>query len=322
MIAKRRFPVQERVAAGVSFRDMLREVGAVGFFIIAWLTVMGIIQVANTLLAEPLTISVGITLVIALVVAIGAYLFTGALGNWMFVLILVTMPFLATTELGTDGWMASLLEADFPKAAGWIFVMVSIIMTILRFYAGPIVHKFSPIGLLVLSAGLAVVGLLFLGLAPAGIMVVAAIVYAFGKTFLWSTTLGVVSEQFPRGGALTLNGVSAVGVLGMGILGTPLMGLFLDEGIDADLREQEPALHAIVDGGIRSGMFGETPSLNMAAVDALDSENAAKLGAIVNTNKKRAFFRQAMLPGFLFVSYLALFLYFKSKGGYKPVSLD
>jgi len=322
LIAKRRFPVQERVAAGVSFRDMLREVGAVGFFIIAWLTVMGIIQVANTLLAEPLTVSVGITLVIALAVAIGAYLFTGALGNWMFVLILVTMPFLATTELGTDGWMASLLEADFPKAAGWIFVMVSIIMTILRFYAGPIVHKFSPIGLLVLSAGLAVVGLLFLGLAPAGIMVVAAIVYAFGKTFLWSTTLGVVSEQFPRGGALTLNGVSAVGVLGMGILGTPLMGLFLDEGIDADLREQEPALHAIVDGGIRSGMFGETPSLNMAAVDALDSENAAKLGAIVNTNKKRAFFRQAMLPGFLFVSYLALFLYFKSKGGYKPVSLD
>jgi len=108
----------------------------------------------------------------------------------------------------------------------------------------------------------------------------------------------------------------------MGILGTPLMGLFLDEGIDADLREQEPALHAIVDGGIRSGMFGETPSLNMAAVDALDSANAAKLGAIVNTNKKRAFFRQAMLPGFLFVSYLALFLYFKSKGGYKPVSLE
>jgi len=322
LIAKRNFPVQERVAAGVSFRDMLKEVGAIGFFIIAWLTVMGVIQVANTMLAEPLTVSIRITVLISLAVAVGAFLFTRALGNWMFVLILITMPFLATTELGTDGWMASLLEADFPKAAGWIFVMVSIIMTILRFYAGPIVHKFSPIGLLVLSAGLAVVGLIFLGVAPAGIMVVAAIVYAFGKTFLWSTTLGVVSEQFPRGGALTLNGVSAVGVLGMGIMGTPLMGLFLDEGIDADLREQEPALHAIVDGGIRSGMFGKTPSLNMAAVEALDEESLAKLGEIINANKKDAFFRQAMLPGFLFVCYLGLFLYFKSKGGYKPVSLE
>ena len=236
--------------------------------------------------------------------------------------ILVTMPFLATTELGTDGWMAALLEADFPRYAGWIFVMVSVIMTILRFYAGPIVQKFSAIGLLVLSAALAIVGLIFLGLAPSGVMIFAAIVYAFGKTFLWSTTLGVVAEQFPRGGALTLNGVSAVGVLGMGILGTPLMGLFLDKGIDVDLREQAPALHQVVDGGIRAGMFGEAPSLNMAAVEALGSEDAATLQIIINKNKKSAFFRQAMLPGFLLVSYFGLFLYFRSKGGYKPVELE
>ena len=200
--------------------------------------------------------------------------------------------------------------------------MVSIIMTILRFYAGPIVHKFSPVGLLVLSSALAVVGLIFLGVAPAGIMIVAAIVYALGKTFLWSTTLGVVSEQFPKGGALTLNGVSAVGVLGMGIMGTPLMGLFLDTGIDADLKEQEPALYQIVEGGVRSGMFGETPSLNMAAVESLDEANSAKLGAIINANKKDAFFRQALLPGFLFVAYLGIFFYFKKGGGYRPVELD
>ena len=322
LIAKRSFPVQERVAAGVSFREMLREVGALGFFIIAWLTVMGLVQVANTILSEPISLSMGVTIGISVIVAIGAYVFTGSLGNWMFVVILITMPFLATTELGTDGWMAALLEADFPKYAGWIFVMVSVIMTILRFYAGPIVHKFSSIGLLVLSAALAIVGLIFLGLAPSGMMIVAAIVYAFGKTFLWSTTLGVVAEQFPRGGALTLNGVSAVGVLGMGILGTPLMGLFLDKGIDLDLRDQQPALHQVVDGGIRSGMFGEVPSLNMAAVEQLGEADAAILQTIINKNKKSAFFRQAMLPGFLLVSYFGLFLYFKSKGGYKPVELE
>ena len=32
----------------------------------------------------------------------------------------------------------------------------------------------------------------------------AATVYGIGKTFLWPTMLGVVSERFPRGGALTL----------------------------------------------------------------------------------------------------------------------
>lgn len=193
LIIPRHFPVQERVAAGVTFRDMLSEVGAIGFFLMAWLVVMGVGQIMNKPVHLPVSLGV------SAVVGAAAFGYTRSAGNWMFVLILVSMPFLATTELGTDTWMAELLAADLPKMAGWVFVMVSIIMTILRFYAGPIVHKFSPIGLLVASAALAVVGLLFLGKAPASLLVVAAIVYAFGKTFLWSTTLGVVSEQFPKG---------------------------------------------------------------------------------------------------------------------------
>jgi DHA2 family metal-tetracycline-proton antiporter-like MFS transporter len=318
----RTFPVQERVAAGVTYRDMLREVGAIGFFIMAWLTVMGVVQVLNTLVANPIELNIGITLAISAVVAIGAFLYTRSLGNGMFILILITMPFLATTELGTDGWMTELLSADLKEKAGWVFVMVSVIMTILRFYAGPIVHKFSPIGLLVVSGALAIVGLVFLGLAPASLMVVAAIVYAFGKTFLWSTTLGVVAEQFPKGGALTLNGVSGVGVLGMGILGAPLMGLFLDRGIDADLSKQEPALYEKINGGSKQSMFGQAPSLKNDVVESLPADEAEKLGTIVNSNKKKAFLRQAALPGFMLACYLALFFYFKSKGGYKPVELE
>ena len=37
-----------------------------------------------------------------------------------------------------------------------------------------------------------------------GFCILAATVYGFGKTFLWPTMLGVVSERFPKGGALTL----------------------------------------------------------------------------------------------------------------------
>ena len=67
---------------------------------------------------------------------------------------------------------------------------------------------------------------------------------------------------------------TAVGVLGMGILGAPLMGLFLDQGIDADLREKAPALHAEVNGGPKDTMFGTLPSIDQkaaAAVDILES---------------------------------------------------
>ena len=281
-----------------------------------WLVIMGIGQIMNAVI--PAATSVGISLVIAA----GAYAYTRSIGNKMFVIIMITMPFLATTELGTDAWMAELLSADLGAMAGWVFVLVSVIMTILRFYAGPIVHKFSPIGLLVASAALAIIGLLFLGVAPASIMVVAAIVYAFGKTFLWSTTLGVVSEQFPKGGALTLNSVSAVGALGMGILGAPLMGLYLDKGIDADLSKQEPALYEKVNGEEKSGMFGVSPSLNNKVVEVLEGEEKEKLAAIVNANKKQSFIRQAALPAFMLVCYLGLFFYFKSRGGYKPMDLE
>lgn|GEM_PF-227333 len=66
------------------------------------------------------------------------------------ILLLVMIP-LATTELGTDGWVTALMEPAMGKIgphAGWIIVYTSLIMTVLRFFAGPIVHKLSPIGLL------------------------------------------------------------------------------------------------------------------------------------------------------------------------------
>lgn len=317
-----KFPVNERVAANISYREMLGQVGAIGFFIVTLLLVLGGSQILSSL-RPGLAISPLEAVVVAVVAAVAAGVYTKSAGHWMFLLILLTMGPLATTELGTDSWMPDLLGADFtPAQAGWIFIYVSTIMTILRFYAGPIVHKFSPIGLLVVSAIVAIIGLLFLSKAAGIIIIVAATVYAFGKTFLWSTTLGLVSEQFPKGGALTLNGVSAVGVLGMGILGAPLMGGLQDKGIDRDLAEQHPAIHEKVIGEPRNSLFlGEVRGLDEDKVQSLSEEDRATVTAVKYPHKKAAFFQVAALPTFMLVCYLAMFFYFKSKGGYKPVEL-
>jgi DHA2 family metal-tetracycline-proton antiporter-like MFS transporter len=325
LILPLRFPVQERVAAGVSYREMLRQVGAVGFFIIGGLLVMGIVQLyvasnPEAGIAPQTTLTIG--LAAGAVFAVLGGLYTRSAGHWMFLVILLIMGPLATTELGTDSWMPDLLGADFTKSqAAWIFIYVSTIMTILRFYAGPIVHRFSPIGLLVASAVVAIIGLLFLSKATAFVIVIAATVYAFGKTFLWSTTLGLVAEQFPKGGALTLNGVSAVAVLGMGIIGTPFMGVLQDRAVDRDLAADQPALHAKINGAPQPSLFGEIPSLKTDAVSALPENEAAALKTIQNQNKKASFAKIAVLPGFMLLCYLGLFAYFKSRGGYKPVEL-
>jgi MFS family permease len=318
-----KFPVNERVAAKVSYRDMLAQVGSIGFFIITWLMVLGIVQIIGSMNPR-FGVSLWLPIALAFIAATIAGIYTKSLGNWMFILILITMGPLATTELGTDSWMPDLLGADFTAAqAGWIFIYVSTIMTILRFYAGPIVHKFSPIGLLVVSAVIAIAGLLFLSKASAFMIIVAATIYALGKTFLWSTTLGLVSEQFPKGGALTLNGVSAVGVLGMGLLGAPIMGGLQDKGISADLSKNHPEIYEQVAGEPKNvPMIGEVTSIDADRVNALSEEDQKIITSTKYPHKKSAFHQVAALPIFMLLCYLIIFFYFKSLGGYRQQDLN
>jgi len=64
----------------------------------------------------------------------------------------------------------------------------------------------------------------------------AATLYAFGKTFFWPTTLGVVSEQFPKGGALMLNAIAGVGMISVGTIGNPAIGTLQDMAVVSELR--------------------------------------------------------------------------------------
>lgn len=314
LLIPRRFPVQERVAAGVSYREMLAEFGAVGFFMFTGLLAMAVYQSLD------LAVNWLVVLGVALGVAVLAGAFTRSAGRPMFLFVLLTMPFLATTELGTDTWMQDLLGLSLGAfAAGMVFIYTSSIMTVLRFYAGPVVHRFSPIGLLVISAAVAIVGLLLLWQLSGWAILLAATVYALGKTFLWSTTLGLTAEQFPRGGALTLNGVTAIGVLGMGVLGTPFMGFLQDHAVDRDLRPR--AYYQQVAGETKPTLFGPAPSLRPHALGELTDADRSSLEEVQRVVKKRTFAWTAWLPAFMLACYLALYFYFKARGGYRPVDL-
>jgi DHA2 family metal-tetracycline-proton antiporter-like MFS transporter len=320
LILARQFPVNERVAAGVSYRDMLKEVGAIGFFIIGTLAYFAVMQMLGQ------AASLSSSLIVGAIIGVAAGVYTGALGNWLFLVVLITIGPLATTELGTDGWMPELLKLsgpDFPNFATWIFVYVSVIMTVLRFYAGPIVHRFSPIGLLVVSAGIAIVGLLLLSKSTGWAILAASTIYAFGKTFLWSTTLGLTSEQFPKGGALTLNGVSAVGVLFLGVLGSPYIGFQQDLDMQKRLSTPEhTALYSQIKGQDTPGIFGAAPTLDQEKIKALPAPQIEQLELVQAASKRNVFTTIALLPAFMLLCYLGMFLWFRSRGGYKPIELD
>ncbi len=124
-----------------------------------------------------------------------------------------------------------------------LFVYTSSLMFILRFFAGPIVERTSPLGLLFASGILGATGLTLLGNATTvAFCVLAATVYACGKTFLWPTMLAVASEQFPRGGAITIGAIGGVGMLSAGLLGGPGIGFEQDYYASEILKDKNPAV--------------------------------------------------------------------------------
>ncbi|MEE2623427.1 MAG: MFS transporter, partial [Verrucomicrobiota bacterium] len=220
MLIKARFPVNERVAAGATYREMLGEFGAIGAAIAGFLIMKelgGVFGWTNLMV---------IAIVAVLVVAYGFY--CKSPGRPMMIFLCIVMFPLATTELGTDGAITGIMQEPLQAANQnplWVLIYTSAIMTVLRFFAGPIIHKLTPLGLLATCAGLAMVGLMLLSVTTTLVAIfAAATLYGIGKTFFWPTTLGVVSEQFPKGGALTLNAIAGIGMLSVGIVGGPLIG--------------------------------------------------------------------------------------------------
>jgi MFS family permease len=153
-----------------------------------------------------------------------------------------------------------------------LFIWTSGLMFALRFFAGPIVHHISPLGLLLASAILGAVGLTLLGRSDGAIMVViAATIYGFGKTFLWPTMLGVVSERFPKGGAMTLGAVGGMGMLSAGILGGPGIGYKQDYFASSTLKESSTEAYS------RYQASSERAFLFFPAVKGLDGAKVANL---------------------------------------------
>ncbi len=143
-------------------------------------------------------------------------------------------------------------------------------MMVLRFYAGPIVHRFSPLGLLAFSAAVAAVGLGALSISSGLLILGAATLYGFGKTFFWPTMLGVVAEQFPRGGALTLNSIAAVGMLSVGVIGNPLFGVIQDHQIEQRLAEKEGLHENLVSEN--TGIFGKYQAIDPEKMKSFENK--------------------------------------------------
>jgi MFS family permease len=239
MMFNRPFPHSEAKSAGVPLQGMMKSVGMLGFTLGAALIGLALAKLFQEVLGPVIKVEdakqkdmilAGIGWAVAGVVWLAFAVVTNfSIGSWVLAFLYLLHAMVGYVELGTDSWITNITEQVLKSGtdAKLAFIWTNVLMFTLRFFAGPIVHKINPIGLLFGSACLGTAGLYLLGQDFTNSVwpwVAAVTVYGIGKTFYWPTLLGVISERFPKGGALALGLSGGVGMIGAGILGGPGIG--------------------------------------------------------------------------------------------------
>ena len=342
-----RFPIDERVEANVSMRDMIREFGGLGTFLAATFLVYEFIgqiegaEIMNFGLGDyKLYACLGIGAIIGAIVGF----IVGSPGKLLFFILCLIMVPLATAELATDAWIQTLMKPILgAKFAGWAIVLSAAIMMTLRFFAGIPLKFMSPPALLLVSSLFSIAGLYALSSVGGAMIFGAFVLYAIGQTFYWPTMLGLVSEQFPKGGAMTLNTVSAMGLLTVGIFGFPFLGAVQDHYTTQAVVAQESEVFNSVKAENKTFKDMTDPAnpvdkpiytnknffgVNYDSVNTgefaklLDQERQAKLDDQLRSTSQSSLKVAAVLPMIMAVAFLLIIIYYAATGGYKPVVLN
>ena len=162
----------------------------------------------------------------------------------LFLFMVACMFLTAASELGTTQRIESLLKESVAKPL-LVLAFINGIMALGRLFAGQVVHKLSPSGMLLYSAIFTFIGLWMLTVTSGGMTFVAAAVFAIGVTFFWPTMLGFVAEYLPETGALGLSIMGGAGMFSVSIV-LPIMGNLMDNADASEALRTMSILPAIL----------------------------------------------------------------------------
>ncbi|MFO0937051.1 MAG: MFS transporter [Gemmataceae bacterium] len=276
LMFNRKFPKSEAESAGISTPDMMGTIGFLGFAVAALFLGFAIPNFLSALGIEvSSTVGYIISGVIWLIYTVYSKFSPGSLLLGFLYLLHALVGYV---ELGTDSWITNITTRVLKSEtnAQLAFVWTNVMMFILRFFAGPIVHKINPIGLLMMSAILGTAGLAMLGMPFTDSVwpwVAAVSIYGIGKTFYWPTLLGVISERFPKGGALAIGLSGGIGMISAGFFGGPGIGYKQDYLAVQNLKEKSEATYERYKSEKETGfpIFSEYAPMTAPKVAGLDN---------------------------------------------------
>lgn len=178
----------------------------------------------------------------------------------LFLFMAFCMTLTATTELGTQQWVEKIL-GNAGAHPMLILALVTGLMAVGRYFAGPVIHKLNPTGVLLGSAIISTIALVLMSMATGPMVYVAAVLFAIGVCYFWPTMIGFVGEYLPNTGAL---GMSLIGGAGMFATGMwqPVIGGWLDS-------ERAAAMKSGLAEGAAELAAGQAVLDNMAVFPAI-----------------------------------------------------
>jgi fucose permease len=214
--------------------------------------------------------------------------------NPVFFVLFAAMFLTAAAELAPGQWVDLALSRVVHMPGILLLVYVSGLMFLMRHFAGPLVHKLSPTGVLWCSCLGAALGLAALSFADSPLTALAAAtLWGAGVCYMWPTMLATASERFPRGGALLMGLMGTAGTLSIQFV-LPFMGAVFDA------RKLEAA-------------GGEAAFRALAPGPELDR--------VLGIAAQASFRTVAILPAVLLVVFAGIWLYDRSRGGYRAQRL-
>src|ERR1044071_5889583 len=338
-------PKSEASQKGLSLGEMFKDVGILGALIACFLLSLFF----SGALGLPTGVAYGISGVLLIIVAI---ITRFSFGAWLLFVLFIAHALIGSVELGTDGWIQNITGNILTPAEGKIlFVFTSALMFSLRFCADFIEKKIglSPVGILLTCSIIACIGLnLVSGIATFAGALLALAVYALGKTFFWPTMLAVVSDRFPRTGAIAISIMGGIGMMSAGLIGSPGLGYAKDRFAGNELMNANPAAYAAfkAENPSKFLFFGEVQGLDGKKLGEVQHNLAAARDEIAKTGSqdpnaalarltpeqravqessikgdRKTLKADSFIPATMAVIYIFILLYFKALGGYKPVHI-
>lgn len=164
----------------------------------------------------------------------------------LFIFMVICMTLTATAELGTQQWVEKIL-GNTGASPMLILALVTGLMAVGRFFAGPVIKRFNPAGVLWGSSIIATLAIYLMSSATGGMVYVAAILFAIGVMYFWPTMIGFIGEYVPSTGALGMSLIGGAGMFATSIW-QPVIGGWLDSerssALDAGMTTEAAELAA------------------------------------------------------------------------------